>query len=84
VIGLWVLVILARPFTSARVVLLAAMGGAFVGVMAVPGVRNFFALEFPPANIAVVIVIVVAAAGTALEVLSRLAASGPEGAGLSR
>jgi cation-transporting ATPase E len=83
-VGLWILVILARPFTSARVVLLVAMGGAFVGVMAVPGVRRFFALEIPPASMAVVIVIVVAAAGIALEVLARLAASGPEADGLSR
>jgi cation-transporting ATPase E len=82
VIGLWILVVLARPFTSARVILLAAMGGAFVGVMAVPGTRDFFALEFPPANLAAVIVVVVTVAGTVFEIFARLAAFGPEADGL--
>ena len=33
-VGLWVLVILARPFTPARVVLVAAMAGGFAGAAA--------------------------------------------------
>ena len=71
-IGLWVLAILARPFTPGRVVLLAGLAGCFAGGMLVPGVKTFFALEVPPADLAGVIVVAVLAAGIALEVCSRV------------
>ena len=44
----WVLMILARPLTPERVVLLVAMGTAFVIAMSVPGLQDFFALRLPP------------------------------------
>ncbi|WP_052849114.1 HAD-IC family P-type ATPase [Streptomyces avicenniae] len=44
-ITLWVLVIVARPLTWWRVLLVAAMGGAFLLVMAVPWLQRFFELR---------------------------------------
>jgi len=44
-ISMWVLVIIARPYTWWRVCLVAAMGGAFLLVLVVPGLQHFFALK---------------------------------------
>ncbi|MEU8468182.1 HAD-IC family P-type ATPase [Streptomyces sp. NPDC029006] len=44
-VSLWVLAIIARPYTWWRVALVAAMGGAFVLVLVVPALRDFFALH---------------------------------------
>ena len=66
-LGLWVLSILARPLTDARRWLLAAMGFAFVMVLAVPGLRTFFAIDPPPLIVWAAAVGVAAVAGGALE-----------------
>ena len=71
-VGLWILVILARPFTSARVILVGAMAGCFAGALVIPGVKSFFALEVPPARLTITIVLAVVAAGVALEICARL------------
>ncbi|MER7487059.1 cation-translocating P-type ATPase [Streptomyces sp. NPDC126497] len=44
-ISLWVLAIVARPYTWWRIGLVAAMGGAFLVVLAVPWLQEFFALR---------------------------------------
>ncbi|MEU3659277.1 HAD-IC family P-type ATPase [Streptomyces sp. NPDC032940] len=44
-ISMWVLAIVARPYTWWRVLLVAAMGLAFVVVLAVPWLQDFFALK---------------------------------------
>ncbi|GAA3141060.1 HAD-IC family P-type ATPase [Streptomyces rameus] len=44
-ISMWVLAIIARPYTWWRVVLVAAMGVAFLLVLAVPALQDFFALR---------------------------------------
>ncbi|MGY4977626.1 HAD-IC family P-type ATPase [Streptomyces sp. 900105755] len=44
-ISLWVLAIIARPYTWWRIALVAAMGVAFVFVLAVPALQSFFALK---------------------------------------
>ncbi|NMO37983.1 cation-translocating P-type ATPase, partial [Streptomyces sp. GMY01] len=44
-ISMWVLAIIARPYTWWRVALVAAMGAAFVVVLAVPALQHFFALR---------------------------------------
>ncbi|MER5787889.1 HAD-IC family P-type ATPase [Streptomyces sp. NPDC001980] len=44
-ISMWVLAIIARPYTWWRVALVAAMGVAFVFVLAVPALQSFFALK---------------------------------------
>ncbi|MGI5436079.1 cation-translocating P-type ATPase [Streptomyces shenzhenensis] len=44
-ISMWVLAIIARPYTWWRVALVAAMGVAFLFVLAVPALQSFFALK---------------------------------------
>jgi cation-transporting P-type ATPase E len=70
--GLWVLSLLARPFTPLRITVVAAMVVCAVGALAIPGVRHFFALELPPASMRVVIAVAIVAAGVVLEIGLRL------------
>ncbi len=51
-IGLWILGMLARPITPLRGLLVGAMIGAFAILLAVPWLRDFFALSIPRGNIA--------------------------------
>jgi cation-transporting P-type ATPase E len=51
-LGLVVLALAARPLNRLRRLLLLAMAGAFVVVLAVPFLRVFFALDLPPAPVA--------------------------------
>jgi cation-transporting ATPase E len=44
-VSMWVLAIIARPYTWWRITLVAAMGLAFVCVLAVPALQHFFALR---------------------------------------
>ncbi|MGW9395686.1 HAD-IC family P-type ATPase [Streptomyces sp. NPDC055642] len=44
-ISIWVLAIIARPYTWWRIGLVAAMGGAFLLVLVVPWLQHFFALK---------------------------------------
>ncbi|MFE9773969.1 HAD-IC family P-type ATPase [Streptomyces sp. NPDC005931] len=44
-ISMWVLAIIARPYTWWRVALVAAMGAAFLLVLVVPWLQEFFALK---------------------------------------
>ncbi|MEU6538078.1 cation-translocating P-type ATPase [Streptomyces sp. NPDC047000] len=44
-ISMWVLAIIARPYTWWRLALVAAMGGAFLVVLIVPSLQHFFALK---------------------------------------
>ena len=46
-VGLWVLVILARPFTPWKTVLVGAMVGAVALILVVEPFRDFYALELP-------------------------------------
>ncbi|MFF1546987.1 HAD-IC family P-type ATPase [Streptomyces sp. NPDC058291] len=43
--SMWVLAIIARPYTWWRVLLVASMGAAFLLVLAVPSLQHFFALK---------------------------------------
>ncbi len=43
-LAMWALVLIARPYSWWRLTLVAAMGGAFLIVLAVPWLRDFFAL----------------------------------------
>jgi cation-transporting ATPase E len=71
-VGLWVLVILARPFTRGRALLVAAMVVAFVGALAIPVVRNFYAFRIPPTDVLVEGMIVAGIAVAALEAFYRI------------
>ncbi|GAA0640591.1 HAD-IC family P-type ATPase [Streptomyces thermocarboxydovorans] len=44
-ISIWVLAVIARPYTWWRIALVAAMAGAFLLVLAVPWLQEFFALK---------------------------------------
>ncbi|MFB8176221.1 HAD-IC family P-type ATPase [Streptomyces sp. NPDC055966] len=44
-ISMWILAIVARPYTWWRVTLVAAMGVAFLVVLVVPALQSFFALK---------------------------------------
>ncbi|HLF40311.1 MAG TPA: HAD-IC family P-type ATPase, partial [Acidimicrobiia bacterium] len=66
-VGVEVLVILARPLNDRRKWLLAAMLGAFAVVVALPPTRGFFALDLPSALVLFAAVGVASVAGSALE-----------------
>jgi cation-transporting ATPase E len=51
ILGLWVLVLLARPFTRYRTVLVLAMIGMFLGAILIVPIRDFYALRPPPADV---------------------------------
>ena len=66
-VGLWVLSLLARPFTPALVTLEAVMVAALTAVIAVPGFRRFFALDVPPLEVVVTAAGITVAAAFVLE-----------------
>lgn len=63
-IAMWVLAIIARPYTWWRIVLVAAMGFGFVVVVTVPWLQDFFALKLVGTTMPwTAVVIAVVAAG---------------------
>jgi cation-transporting ATPase E len=71
VIGLGVLVIVARPLQPWKLALIATMGGLFALVMAIPSTRRFFQLDIPVENLVESILIGVAGA-VAVVVVTRV------------
>ncbi|WP_432032692.1 HAD-IC family P-type ATPase [Streptomyces antibioticus] len=67
-ISMWVLAIIARPYTLWRALLVASMGGAFLLVLAVPWLQEFFALKLVGMTMPWIAVAVAAVAAAALEV----------------
>jgi len=51
ILALYVLVLLARPFTRYRAILVAAMIGAFVGVLVIGPLRSFYKFTLPPSDV---------------------------------
>jgi cation-transporting P-type ATPase E len=77
-VGLWVLVLQARPFNWWKTILVGAMVGCVALIMVIPGLRDFYALEFPPADVVFEASIIAAAAILLLELgwrLSRVVAN---------
>lgn len=70
-ISMWVLAIIARPYTWWRVALVAAMGVAFVFVLTVPWLQDFFALRLVGNVMPWTAVGVAAVAAAALELTWR-------------
>ncbi|MGW5659640.1 cation-translocating P-type ATPase [Streptomyces sp. NPDC003758] len=68
-IAVWVLAIVARPYTWWRIGLVAAMGVAFVCVLGVPWLQHFFALRLVGETIPWVAVGIAAVSAAALELL---------------
>ncbi|WP_320780105.1 HAD-IC family P-type ATPase [Streptomyces sp. CRN 30] len=70
-ISMWVLAIIARPYTWWRLCLVAAMGLAFLLVLAVPWLQDFFALRLVGTTMPWTAVGIAAVAAAALELLWR-------------
>ncbi|MFG2354350.1 HAD-IC family P-type ATPase [Streptomyces sp. NPDC048521] len=68
-ISMWVLAIIARPYTWWRVALVAAMAVAFLLVLAVPALQSFFALKLVGVTMPWTAVGVAVVAAAALEFL---------------
>jgi cation-transporting ATPase E len=66
-VGLWALAILAGPRTPWRALLVASMGAAFVVVLAVPPLRDYFAFDAAAPAQTLIAVVVVSLAALALE-----------------
>ena len=71
VVGLWVLGILARPWSAWRIALVAALAAAGVVPYAVPPARDFLALELPHGGAGLLVGAVAATACLAIELLHR-------------
>ncbi|HET9383049.1 MAG TPA: HAD-IC family P-type ATPase [Streptomyces sp.] len=72
-VSLWVLAMVARPYTWWRVALVAAMGAGFLVVLLVPWLQDFFALRLVGATVPAVAVGVAAVAAALLELAWRRA-----------
>lgn len=70
-ISMWVLAIIARPYTWWRVALVAAMGFGFVLVLAVPWLQHFFALKLVGVTMPWIAVGISVVAAAVLELLWR-------------
>ena len=70
-ISIWVLAIIARPYTWWRVGLVAAMGAAFLVVLVVPWLQEFFALKLVGMTMPWIAVGVAVVAAAVLEFLWR-------------
>ncbi|MEU6088901.1 HAD-IC family P-type ATPase [Streptomyces sp. NPDC047085] len=68
-ISMWVLAIIARPYTWWRLALVAAMGVAFLFVLVVPALQTFFALRLVGMTMPWTAVAVALVAAVALEFL---------------
>ncbi|MGP3989679.1 HAD-IC family P-type ATPase [Streptomyces sp. 3N207] len=73
-IAMWVLAIVARPYTWWRVGLVLAMGAGFLAVLAAPPLQHFFALKLAGAVLPWTAVAVAGGAGALLEIAWHRAA----------
>jgi cation-transporting P-type ATPase E len=78
IVGLWVLNLLARPITKWRAMLFFSMAGAFAIILAVPALRDFFALDLPGGTATVGAFVVAGIAGLVLEVGWRVRGPRPD------
>ncbi|MFB7240803.1 HAD-IC family P-type ATPase [Streptomyces sp. NPDC056269] len=70
-VSMWVLAIIARPYTWWRLTLVATMGGAFLLVLVVPWLQDFFALKLVGTTLPWAAVAIAAAGGLLLEIAWR-------------
>ena len=71
-ISMWVLAIIARPYTWWRITLVASMGAAFVVVLVVPWLQHFFALKLVGVTMPWIAVGISVVAGVVLELVWRV------------
>ncbi|MEW2136953.1 HAD-IC family P-type ATPase [Streptomyces sp. NPDC005409] len=69
--SMWVLAIIARPYTWWRVGLVGAMGGAFLIVLVVPWLQEFFQLKLEGATMPWIAVTIAAGAAALIEFTFR-------------
>ncbi|MFI1285974.1 HAD-IC family P-type ATPase [Streptomyces sp. NPDC020858] len=69
--SMWVLAIIARPYTWWRVALVGAMGGAFLIVLVVPWLQEFFQLKLEGTTMPWIAVAIAAVAATLIEFTFR-------------
>jgi cation-transporting ATPase E len=82
-VGLWILVILARPLTLLRALLVLAMISLFAGALGVPVARDFYELDFPGDEVAAEVMLISFGALVLLEAVwqfSRRMGRGPAAA----
>lgn len=70
-VSMWVLAVIARPYTWWRVLLVAAMGLSFVVVLMVPWLQHFFALKLVGTTMPWIAVGIAVVAAVALELVWR-------------
>ncbi|MFB7370589.1 HAD-IC family P-type ATPase [Streptomyces sp. NPDC056222] len=70
-VSMWVLAIVARPYTWWRIALVATMGGAFLLVLVVPWLQDFFALKLVGVTMPWTAVAIAAIGAALLEVAWR-------------
>ncbi|MEQ4305247.1 HAD-IC family P-type ATPase [Plantactinospora sp. B6F1] len=68
-VGLWVVAIIARPYTWWRILLVLALGLAFLTILVVPFLQEFFQLSLVGTTAPVVAAGLAVAAGTLLELV---------------
>ncbi|GAA1408979.1 HAD-IC family P-type ATPase [Oerskovia paurometabola] len=71
-VSLWIVGIQARPVNGWKIALIAALAACAALAVAVPWVRDFFALQVPTASEAVVIAIAVVVGWVAIEAVYRV------------
>ncbi|WP_329533612.1 cation-translocating P-type ATPase [Streptomyces sp. NBC_01450] len=76
-ISMWVLAIIARPYTWWRIALVASMGLAFLVVLIVPWLQHFFALKLVGVQMPWIAVGISVVAAATLEFLWRWLTSSP-------
>jgi cation-transporting ATPase E len=69
--GLWILWSLSRPLNPLRITILLAMLGALVGVLAIPWLREQFALALPPAQALAGVGVLLAVVGVVIELVAK-------------
>ena len=70
-VGLWVLVLLARPFNWWKTVLVASMAGGVLLLLAIPPLRDFYGFQLPDARSLGQCALVAGAAIVLLEIVWR-------------
>ncbi|MFE3825850.1 cation-translocating P-type ATPase [Streptomyces sp. NPDC059092] len=70
-VSMWVLAIVARPYTWWRICLVVSMGAAFLVVLAVPALQHFFALKLVGTTVPWAAVGIAVAASVVLELCWR-------------
>lgn len=72
VLGIWVLILLARPMTPLRIALIAGMVVMMVGAFVIPMTADFFELELPSWSVLFESLLIAAGGALALEMFWRL------------